>query len=716
MKFLLMSLCIGCSVRAGLAQPYAREIESIPVTANALPVRLPWTGGISAPHYQFVDIDADGDQDLFVADRGNNGIIEVDFYRNEGSQTAPDFHLRPHTYTLPFFPSWFLFVDIDGDGKFDLFIDDGQTGMNYYHNDGTPQNPDFVLVQASMTDSAGNLINGGGYSIPAFADIDGDGRLDFFSGNVIGTVNYYRNISSPGSLTFRFVTDQWQNILIISGGPCGGYFRPADPTLHGVSAYHFTDIDADGDMDLLWGDAFASGLYFFRNQGTAQNPVMALEDTNCFPSNDPVVSVGGNQAALVDIDGDGDLDLFVAVGVASGAYVHRRSFLFYENTGSPFIPNFVKRTDEFISTLDVGIQASPAFVDIDGDGNVDLFVGNVNGELWFYRNTGSPTSPAFTLIDTSTAGVSGGFAFVPALVDIDNDSDRDLFVGRFDGTMRFYRNDGTPQVPQFTQVPSPVDTINVVYNNAPTFIDIDGDGDQDMFIGRNNGTVRFYRNTGDVSNFTPILENITYEGIIAGQNAKPRFVDIDGDGDHDLFIGTSEGTTEFYENTGTPQAASFVRRTNHYAGTDPMQEAVPAFVDIDGDGDQDLFVGTMTGGIELYRNELITAVPSNGSVPGGFALLQNYPNPFNPTTRIRFSLGRSGFVTLAVYDILGREVARLVNATMNPGSYDVEFTSSHSTAGGAPVPLASGMYLYRITVSDPEHVLFQQTRKLVLVR
>jgi hypothetical protein len=91
-----------------------------------------------------------------------------------------------------------------------------------------------------------------------------------------------------------------------------------------------------------------------------------------------------------------------------------------------------------------------------------------------------------------------------------------------------------------------------------------------------------------------------------------------------------------------------------------------------------------------------------GAVPSGFALEQNYPNPFNPSTSIRFQVPENGWVTLAVYDVLGREVAVLVDGPKAPGSYLVRFD-----AGG----LASGVYLSRLTCGS-----FIQTRKMLLMQ
>ena len=92
----------------------------------------------------------------------------------------------------------------------------------------------------------------------------------------------------------------------------------------------------------------------------------------------------------------------------------------------------------------------------------------------------------------------------------------------------------------------------------------------------------------------------------------------------------------------------------------------------------------------------------DGALPGAFSLAQNYPNPFNPSTTIRFALGESSDVILAVYDVLGREVSLLVNERKDPGSYSV-------TVDAAGIP--SGVYFYRLQAGD--HV---QTMKMLLMK
>jgi hypothetical protein len=105
----------------------------------------------------------------------------------------------------------------------------------------------------------------------------------------------------------------------------------------------------------------------------------------------------------------------------------------------------------------------------------------------------------------------------------------------------------------------------------------------------------------------------------------------------------------------------------------------------------------------IYAGELPLSVgQASRDVPDGFALKQNYPNPFNPSTKIRFSVPGKGYVSLKVFDLLGKEVATLVNEQLVPGDYERAFNAEG---------LTSGVYFYRLQAGG-----FVQTKKLLLLR
>jgi hypothetical protein len=99
---------------------------------------------------------------------------------------------------------------------------------------------------------------------------------------------------------------------------------------------------------------------------------------------------------------------------------------------------------------------------------------------------------------------------------------------------------------------------------------------------------------------------------------------------------------------------------------------------------------------------IATGVNEGNEVPKDFTLSQNYPNPFNPSTTISFSLPSKSYVSLKVFDALGREVSTLVSQELTAGNYSQQWN---------PVSLPSGMYFYRLQAGN-----YSETRKLVLLK
>ncbi len=115
-------------------------------------------------------------------------------------------------------------------------------------------------------------------------------------------------------------------------------------------------------------------------------------------------------------------------------------------------------------------------------------------------------------------------------------------------------------------------------------------------------------------------------------------------------------------------------------------------------GDSGTIMKTTTGGVPIGIQQIGTNVPLD------FSLSQNYPNPFNPSTKIRFDISATTAAQtfLIVYDLLGREVAILVNEKLRPGEYEVDFNASN---------YPSGVYYYKLSAGN-----FSETRKMVLVK
>jgi hypothetical protein len=306
------------------------------------------------------------------------------------------------------------------------------------------------------------------------------------------------------------------------------------------------------------------------------------------------------------------------------------------------------RADHPLFDVDVGDDSVPAFVDVDDDGDFDLFIGESGGTIKFYENIGNANEPNFeNKIDSANPlnNVNVGGYSNPTFVDIDKDGDSDAFIGNGIGTIRFYENMGTANQPNFieqTEGNNPLNGIRVGLNSAPRFVDIDNDGDVDAFIGENAGTIQYYQNTGTADHPNFIAQ--TGSANPFGEKSlkyptTPAFVDIDDDRDFDVvialgglapYISELQGygnTFKFYKNTGTASHPNFleqVLRSNPLnIGGALLEGNSITFVDIDNDGDPDAFAGegrlrTSTspesGTITYIKNTSIVseALPASG--------------------------------------------------------------------------------------------------------
>jgi hypothetical protein len=545
-------------------------------------------GYVSSP--SFADIDADGDLDLVVGD--NFGTLY--YYRNTGTATAPAYTLQSGTDN-PFngidvgFSSAPSLADIDGDGDLDLVVGDLFGTLQYYKNTGTATAPVYTLQ--SGTDNPFNGIDVGSWSKPSFADIDGDGDLDLVLGDKYGSLKYYKNI---GSATAPAYTLQSGTANPFDGINFGYYSSPS-----------FADIDGDGDLDLAVGDQQGT-LNYYRNTGSATAPAYSLQSGTANPFNG--FDVGDySTPSFADIDGDGDLDL-----VMGGGYGTLNSFQATSAVAEPIYSEQSGTANPF-NGFDVGFSNAPSFADIDGDGDLDLVVGSNYGTLNYYKNTGSANAPAYTLqsgTDNPFNGINVGSHSSPSFADIDGDGDLDLVVGEYYGKLNYYRNTGNATAPAYalqSGTANPFNGIDVGYFSAPSFADIDGDGDLDLVVGEKYGTLYYYKNTGTATAPAYTLQSGTanpFNGIDVGYWSSPSFADIDADGDLDLVVGELYGTLN-YRNTGTATAPAYTLQSgtaNPFNGFDVGSFSSPSFADIDGDGDLDLAVGDGDGRLNYVLN------------------------------------------------------------------------------------------------------------------
>ncbi len=572
---------------------YQREVAPFPVLdETGTPYTHPFLGGLDVPRPQLVDIDGDGDADLFVQERTG----DLMYFENTGTPQAARFVWRTDDFQGLDIGEWSRIVDVDGDGLHDVLAEQRYSYIRYYRNTGNASQPRLELTEDSVKNVDATPIFSDRQNIPQAVDFDCDGMLDLFLGRVDGTITRYEQAASDSvDPRFYFVTDRFENIEII--GQLVGSAR------HGANSMFFADPDDDGDRDLYWGDFFEPGVLFIENTGSCQNPVLRGAPRPLMADGDTIATSGYNAPYLVDIDSDGDLDLFL--GVLGGAFNPNRTsadnFHFYEQRPDG---SLTLRTKRFLDGIDVGSESIPGLADLDGDGDLDLLVGNKldpttlrGARMFLFRNDGTASAPSFTLADT--LDLPGTYHFAPALADLTGDGLVDMLLGTWNEGVLLLRNDGTKSDPRFVQDTTRTITLTRGSNATPALVDIDGDGDLDVFIGEASGELNFYRNVGNANDPRFELVSETFDGIDAGRRSHPAFVDIDGDGDMDLILGREEPGALLYRNEGTRTDARFVADSAFVLPLHPT--ASPVFVDLDGDGVAELIAGGLSGGLTFYR-------------------------------------------------------------------------------------------------------------------
>jgi hypothetical protein len=247
----------------------------------------------------------------------------------------------------------------------------------------------------------------------------------------------------------------------------------------------------------------------------------------------------------------------------------------------------------------------PEFGDLDGDGDSDLIYGVV---LHSYRNVGTPFVPSWQRDDTLVAGVEYVNCMTTCLADLDADGDLDLSVGQLEGevwSVLYYRNVGNSMQPIWQADNSMYETLPLYPLTHPELADLDGDDDLDLVVS-SNAHFRAYRNTG-----TPVMpvwtaDSSLIDGIApAYWMADQNFGDVDADGDLDIVLGSREGDGPImcFENTGTVHEPAWVENEDLLTGVDRLVATWGLdLADIDGDGDVDLVLFDESVGSVVYLN------------------------------------------------------------------------------------------------------------------
>ena len=561
-------------------------------------------GSYRGPAPVWGDLDGDGDLDLVMA----NGASFL-YFENTGSATSPNLVERTGTANpLPSPPtpyeSRLALVDLDTDGDLDLVTSDLTGDFFYFENTGSATSASFVLRTGAQNPFGG--LPGFFYPNFAFADLDRDGDLDLTVGGTY-ELRYFENTGTAVQAAFIERTGAARPFFEVPGG--------ADNMLPAPS---FGDLDGDGDLDLVVGRYVGfDGLRYFENTGSATQPALVERTGASNPLEVP--NLAGRywtKPALADVDGDGDLDLLSG----SREFYNAPPLVYLENRAGRFVPHY----DPTLYPIDVGSDSRPAFGDLDGDGDLDIVVGESGGGFAYFENTGGAAHPAYvqrTGTRNPLDGHSAGPDAAPVLADLDGDGDLDLVAGASDGRFTWFENTGSAQSPAFAAgavATGPLAGLDVGNASTPSLGDLDGDGDLDLVSGESGGTLHYFENTGGAA--SPAFIERTgaqnpFDGLNAGATGSaPSLGDFDGDGDLDLVVG-ADTACAYFENTGSRTSPAFIARTgstNPMAGEVVAGHASPTQGDYDGDGDADVLAGAVDGKLSLFVNAIVR--PSRISV------------------------------------------------------------------------------------------------------
>ncbi|MCH8010394.1 MAG: VCBS repeat-containing protein [Candidatus Marinimicrobia bacterium] len=396
--------------------------------------------------------------------------------------------------------------------------------------------------------------------------------------------------------------------------------------------------DGGTSLGVAWGDADDDGdlELFVGNVGGENNFLYNNNGDATFTSiiSGPVVTDGGfsRTGAWGDYDNDGDLDLFVT-------NVDMDNFL-YANNGDG---TFTKIISGPVVT-DGGVSRSGSWGDYDNDGDLDLFVANTNENNFLYANNGDGT---FTKITTGPAEVADSSAsFSANWADFDNDGDLDLFVANIGGQNNYlYVNNGNGTFTQMTSGPVVTDGGNSL---SGAWGDYDNDGDLDLFVANFGENDFLYTNNG-AGAFTREL----FGPVVADSNPTTNggWGDYDNDGDLDLYVTNAGGNNALYTNNGN---GTFTAVTTGLVVTDGVTGYGLGWADYDNDGDLDLFVAHLNGNNLLYANNgsgnhwfnlKLVGVQSNRTAIGAKVRIKAVVDGVSPIWQLQEIAGQTGYGT-----------------------------------------------------------------------
>lgn len=593
------------------------------------------------------DYNCDNKMDIFSSAPGG-----IQIHENTGTANNPSFAIAENLiysradlgsgeFSLPIYVSSVdipAITDADGDGDLDIYtFSQSGTKTELYLNQGienfgTCDSIDFTLANICYGMFSEGLLNDvlyigdddscqfnvvnplkngnnkssrhAGSSLCAF-DIDDNGVLDIILGD-IASQNLSAVMIGPSSSqldsAFQIITE-FPNV-------------PNTVDLETFPTAYMVDVNNDGVKDLL--ASATSGVeadddeisYYYKNNGS-NSELIPEYVTNTFLVNDMIDAGSASVPHFVDYNADGLLDIVISnKGFYQDGGSYDSQLVLYTNTGTATAPSFTWSTDNFLNMIsyDIGRYLHPTFGDIDGDGDIDIVMGNIHGTLLLFENTAGAGEP----------------------MDFDEG---------------------------YTELTYPDNTvIDVDANSAPQLFDLNEDGKLDLIVGERNGNINYLENIGSTTNFqlelvTDSLGNINIDNNGDFIGIGIPFAYYNGN-NIELVIGNHEGLVQQFDNISGNILGDYNLVTTQFQDIRPIEYSAPALADLNNDGDLDMILGSYTGGLKLYMGGVLDHIPEN-TINATFTL---FPNPALDQINLQLDSNWGQRVTYNIYDPSGKMI------------------------------------------------------------